>query len=222
MRYNGVITLPNLNPEKYLTKDILSKISLAVKGKEKDLDKQAYLLKDGTLIMIERPIAGMTGDGCTLYNPKDICISDKCKVTIVYTIEEQEKTVSFIAESFADLAAKWDNFKSVKGFPPELIGTIDDISLTDDQKTYIIKLEDVTNELLNLLMETDIELGPDDISNLKLTERYNLINFTLTNLSRNLVQYGIAERIHLPYIRRNEYGESVELREHIDRSTYER
>ena len=72
MRYNGVITLPNLNPEKYLTKDILSKISLAVKGKEKDLDKQAYLLKDGTLIMIERPIAGMTGDGCTLYNPKDI------------------------------------------------------------------------------------------------------------------------------------------------------
>ena len=63
MRYNGVITLPNLNPEKYLTKDILSKISLAVKGKEKDLDKQAYLLKDGTLIMIEKPIAGMTGDG---------------------------------------------------------------------------------------------------------------------------------------------------------------
>ena len=70
-----------------------------------------------------------------------------------------------------------------------MIGTIDDISLTDDQKTYIIKLEDVTNELLNLLMETDIELGPDDISNLKLTERYNLINFALTNLSRNLIQY---------------------------------
>lgn len=222
MRYNGVITLPNLNPEKYLTKDILSKISLAVKGKEKDLDKQAYLLKDGTLIMIERPTASTVVKGSHIENPKDICISDNCKVTIHYVIEDKDKTVSFVVNSFSDLESKWEKFKSVKGFPPELIGSLEDISLTDDQKDYIIKLEDVTNELLNLLMETDIELGPDDISNLKLTERYNLINFTLTNLSRNLVQFGIAKRIHLPYIRRNEFGDSVELREHIDRSTYER
>lgn len=214
--------MPNLNPEKYLTKDIIRKISLALKCKEKDLDKQAYLLIDGTLIMIERPTANTIVKGSYIENPKDICISDNCKVTIHYVIEDKEKTVSFVVNSFSDLESKWENFKSVKGFSHKLIGSLEDISLTDDQKDYIIKLEDVTNELLNLLMETDIELMPDDISNLKLTERYNLINFALTNLSRNLVQYGIAERIHLPYIRRNEYGESVELREHIDRSTYER
>lgn len=222
MLCNGVITLPNLDPEKYLSKDILSKISLAVKGKEKDLDKQAYLLTDGTLIMIEKPVVNTIMAGSHIENPKDICISDNCKVTIHYVIEDKEKTVSFVANSFSDLETKWEKFKSVKGFPSDLIGSLEDISLTDDQKDYIIKLEDVTNALLNLLMETDIELGPDDISNLKLTERYNLINFTLTNLSRNLIQLGIAKRIHLPYIRRNEFGDSVELREHIDSSTYER
>lgn len=217
--------MPELDPDKFLSDKTLSRVTFALRGKEKNLNKQAFLLKDGTVIMIEKPIyKNPYMSSKYIDNPTGINIVGPCKVYISYRREDadEDNEMAFEVKNFQELTTKWAKYKQVSNLPEDLEGTLTDISLTKAQNEYVVKLEDVTNVLLNLLMETDIELGPDDYSNLRLMERYELINFVLANLSKNLVQTGIAKQIHLPHIVRNDDGESVELREHIDKSSFER
>lgn len=217
--------MSELDPDKFLSERTLNRVSLVLRGKVKHLNKQAFLLKDGTVIMIEKPTFNNPYTSAkNINNPKEINIVGPCKVYISYQCENssEEKEVAFEVSSFSDLGSKWEKHKEAMNLPEDLECTLEDISLTRSQNEYVVKLEDVTNVLLNLLMETDIELGPDDYSNMRLMDRYGLINFVLSNLSKNLVQLGIAKQIRLPHIIKNDDGDSVELREHIDKSSFER
>lgn len=216
--------MPELDPDKFLSERTLNKVTFALRGKEKYLNKQAFLLRDGTVIMIEKPIIpnSISSPVKNIDNPKNICINGPCKVYVIYTIDDKDEEIAFEVASFLDLGARWKAYKASKDLPEDLEGILDDISLTKAQNDYIVKLEDATNVMLNLLMGTDIELGPDDFDNMRLMDRYGLINFVLTNLSKNLVQIGIADKIHLPHIIKNDDGDSVELCEYISKSTFER
>lgn len=217
---------PQLNPGEYLSKDAISKISLAVKGRKKDvdLDKQAYLLTDGTLIIIEKqpPNSAISTDEGCVNNYKGIKITNKCKASVSYDLNGESKTVLFKVDSFSDLENKWKRFKEAKGISSDRICNLEDISFTDDQDRHIVKLEDAVNTLLNLLMGTNIELGPDDISDMRLVNRYHLINIILINISKNLIQLGISDKIHLPYIVKNDCGDIVELHEYADENAFRR
>lgn len=210
-----------LKPEKYLSSEAISKISFAISKQEKDLDKQAFLLKDGTVIYIERSPDLVTNSKKTgtISNPNDINIVDKCKATISYIIGTEENDVTFIVNSPKDLESKWLKYKSVKEYPADLIGTLEKISITDEEKAYIVKLEYAMNTVLNLLTEDEVTLGPDDLANLRLTSRYQLINFVITNITENLLKLGIVERIHLPHVQKTENGYTTDIRNHADYSS---
>ena len=214
-----------INPGEYLSDTTIQNIAFATTGEDQDLYKEGYLLKDGTLIIIEKAkdlakyLENNRQVGC-INNYKGIKIKDLCKATISYQIDDVNKEVFFTASTIEELDEKWSKYKRVKGLPENLICNLEEIALTEEQSNFIFKLEHATNEMLNLLMSTDVSLSSNDLYDMRLTERYSLINFVLTNVSKNLIQFGIANKIHLPNVKRDNTGAPVEIRNYVDANTF--
>ena len=221
-----------MKPEKYLSNEALDKISFALSNKEDDVDKYAFMLTDGTSIIIEKmvlPSDGNNREG-TISNPSNINIVDTCSATIIYYTDgpiNEEKTVRFVVESFEDLETQWSGFKSTIGLPEDTMGTLDHISLTKEQKIRNAKLENTVNDLLNMLLDTDVDINIDEDYKMPFEEyatyasRYSLINLVLVNTARNLIKLGIADQVHAPYFTKNEEDEVTEVREYIDENSFD-
>lgn len=221
-----------MKPEKYLSNEALDKISFALSNKEDDVDKYAFMLTDGTSIIIEKmvlPSDGNNREG-TISNPGNINIVDTCNATIIYYTDgpiNEEKTVRFVVESFEDLETQWSGFKSAIGLPEDTIGVLDYISLTNEQKIRNAKLENTVNDLLNMLLDTDVDINIDEDYKMPFEEyatyasRYSLINLVLVNTARNLIKLGIADQVHAPYFTKNEEDEITEVREYIDENSFD-
>lgn len=216
----------NLDPRDWLSDRVINNISFALRDNttDKRKDKQSYFLCDGTLITIERSDRMSMGTSFIndLSNPKNIRVKGKCTITLNFTMPDGRcEDCDFEVNGIADLEKQWNDFKKVNGFDPEMIGTLDRICFTDSQGELIEKLERTTNDLLNLLQDTNIKMEDINIKEMKMMDRHTLINFVITNIARNLVQFGIAKKIHLPYaIRGLEMDEAVEIREYIDENTF--
>ena len=219
-----------MKPENYLSDEALGKISFAMSDKEDDVDKYAFMLTDGTFIMVEKmvlPSDGIDIEG-TISNPSNINIVDTCNATIIYnSSDDEEKTVKFVVKSFEDLETQWSGFKSAIELSEDTIGILDHISLTKDQKIRNAKLENTVNDLLNMFLDTDIDINIDEDYKMPFEEyatyasRYSLINLVLVNTARNLIKLGIADQIHAPYFTKNEEDEITEIREYIDEDSFD-
>lgn len=219
-----------MKPENYLSDEALGKISFAMSDKEDDVDKYAFMLTDGTFIMVEKMVlpSNETNIEGFISNPSNINIVDTCNATIIYnSSDDEEKTVKFVVKSFEDLETQWSGFKSAVGLSEDTIGILDHISLTKDQKIRNAKLENTVNDLLNMFLDTDIDINIDEDYKMPFEEyatyasRYSLINLVLVNTARNLIKLGIADQIHAPYFTKNEEDEITEIREYIDEDSFD-
>ncbi len=219
-----------MKPENYLSDEALGKISFAMSDKEDDVDKYAFMLTDGTFIMVEKMVlpSNETNIEGFISNPSNINIVDTCNATITYnSSDDEEKTVKFVVKSFEDLETQWSGFKSAVGLSEDTIGVLDHISLTKDQKIRNAKLENTVNDLLNMFLDTDIDINIDEDYKMPFEEyatyasRYSLINLVLVNTARNLIKLGIADQIHAPYFTKNEEDEITEIREYIDEDSFD-
>ena len=219
-----------MKPENYLSDEALGKISFAMSDKEDDVDKYAFMLTDGTFIMVEKMVlpSNETNTEGSISNPSNINIVDTCNATIIYnSSDDEEKTVKFVVKSFEDLETQWSGFKSAVGLSEDTIGILDHISLTKDQKIRNAKLENTVNDLLNMFLDTDIDINIDEDYKMPFEEyatyasRYSLINLVLVNTARNLIKLGIADQIHAPYFTKNEEDEITEIREYIDEDSFD-
>ena len=219
-----------MKPENYLSDEALGKISFAMSDKEDDVDKYAFMLTDGTFIMVEKIVlpSNETNIEGFISNPSNINIVDTCNATITYnSSDDEEKTVKFVVKSFEDLETQWSGFKSAVGLSEDTIGVLDHISLTKDQKIRNAKLENTVNDLLNMFLDTDIDINIDEDYKMPFEEyatyasRYSLINLVLVNTARNLIKLGIADQIHAPYFTKNEEDEITEIREYIDEDSFD-
>ena len=219
-----------MKPENYLSDEALGKISFAMSDKEDDVDKYAFMLTDGTFIMVEKMIlpSNETNIEGSISNPSNINIVDTCNATIIYnSSDDEEKTVKFVVKSFEDLETQWSGFKSAIELSEDTIGILDHISLTKDQKIRNAKLENTVNDLLNMFLDTDIDINIDEDYKMPFEEyatyasRYSLINLVLVNTARNLIKLGIADQIHAPYFTKNEEDEITEIREYIDEDSFD-
>lgn len=219
-----------MKPENYLSDEALGKISFAMSDKEDDVDKYAFMLTDGTFIMVEKIVlpSNETNIEGSISNPSNINIVDTCNATITYnSSDDEEKTVKFVVKSFEDLETQWSGFKSAVGLSEDTIGILDHISLTKDQKIRNAKLENTVNDLLNMFLDTDIDINIDEDYKMPFEEyatyasRYSLINLVLVNTARNLIKLGIADQIHAPYFTKNEEDEITEIREYIDEDSFD-
>ena len=219
-----------MKPENYLSDEALGKISFAMSDKEDDVDKYAFMLTDGTFIMVEKMVLPSDGTDIegTISNPSNINIVDTCNATITYnSSDDEEKTVKFVVKSFEDLETQWSGFKSAIELSEDTIGVLDHISLTKDQKIRNAKLENTVNDLLNMFLDTDIDINIDEDYKMPFEEyatyasRYSLINLVLVNTARNLIKLGIADQIHAPYFTKNEEDEITEIREYIDEDSFD-
>lgn len=219
-----------MKPENYLSDEALGKISFAMSDKEDDVDKYAFMLTDGTFIMVEKMVlpSNETNIEGFISNPSNINIVDTCNATIIYNSSDgEEKTVKFVVKSFEDLETQWSGFKSAVGLSEDTIGILDHISLTKDQKIRNAKLENTVNDLLNMFLDTDIDINIDEDYKMPFEEyatyasRYSLINLVLVNTARNLIKLGIADQIHAPYFTKNEEDEITEIREYIDEDSFD-
>ena len=219
-----------MKPENYLSDEALGKISFAMSDKEDDVDKYAFMLTDGTFIMVEKMIlpSNETNIEGSISNPSNINIVDTCNATITYnSSDDEEKTVKFVVKSFEDLETQWSGFKSAIELSEDTIGILDHISLTKDQKIRNAKLENTVNDLLNMFLDTDIDINIDEDYKMPFEEyatyasRYSLINLVLVNTARNLIKLGIADQIHAPYFTKNEEDEITEIREYIDEDSFD-
>lgn len=211
--------MPNINLKDWLSGSVLERVSFATSKKENDRDCQMIMLTDGTLITIDRGSKLVCGNAFVgdLENPHDIRIKDRCKVDITHS---GNKKVSFIVTSALDLEEKWNKFKRTNSIDQSTVGTIAAINFTNDQKDQIDNLMIAGNRLLNLLLDTDISLSSSDLQDMKLSERYYLINYVLTSVSRILVGI-MAPKIHLPFGRKEEgTGALYEIHEYIDEKTF--
>lgn len=219
-----------MKPENYLSDEALGKISFAMSDKEDDVDKYAFMLTDGTFIMVEKMVLPSNENNIegSISNPSNINIVDTCNATITYnSSDDEEKTVKFVVKSFEDLETQWSGFKSAVGLSEDTIGVLDHISLTKDQKIRNAKLENTVNDLLNMFLDTDIDINIDEDYKMPFEEyatyasRYSLINLVLVNTARNLIKLGIADQIHAPYFTKNEEDEITEIREYIDEDSFD-
>lgn len=219
-----------MKPENYLSDEALGKISFAMSDKEDDVDKYAFMLTDGTFIMVEKMVLPSNENNIegSISNPSNINIVDTCNATITYnSSDDEEKTVKFVVKSFEDLETQWSGFKSAVGLSEDTIGILDHISLTKDQKIRNAKLENTVNDLLNMFLDTDIDINIDEDYKMPFEEyatyasRYSLINLVLVNTARNLIKLGIADQIHAPYFTKNEEDEITEIREYIDEDSFD-
>ena len=219
-----------MKPENYLSDEALGKISFAMSDKEDDVDKYAFMLTDGTFIMVEKMVLPSNENNIegSISNPSNINIVDTCNATITYnSSDDEEKTVKFVVKSFEDLETQWSRFKSAVGLSEDTIGILDHISLTKDQKIRNAKLENTVNDLLNMFLDTDIDINIDEDYKMPFEEyatyasRYSLINLVLVNTARNLIKLGIADQIHAPYFTKNEEDEITEIREYIDEDSFD-
>ena len=219
-----------MKPENYLSDEALGKISFAMSDKEDDVDKYAFMLTDGTFIMVEKMVLPSNENNIEgfISNPSNINIVDTCNATITYnSSDDEEKTVKFVVKSFEDLETQWSGFKSAVGLSEDTIGILDHISLTKDQKIRNAKLENTVNDLLNMFLDTDIDINIDEDYKMPFEEyatyasRYSLINLVLVNTARNLIKLGIADQIHAPYFTKNEEDEITEIREYIDEDSFD-
>ena len=219
-----------MKPENYLSDEALGKISFAMSDKEDDVDKYAFMLTDGTFIMVEKMVlpSNETNIEGFISNPSNINIVDTCNATITYnSSDDEDKTVKFVVKSFEDLETQWSGFKSAVGLSEDTIGVLDHISLTKDQKIRNAKLENTVNDLLNMFLDTDIDINIDEDYKMPFEEyatyasRYSLINLVLVNTARNLIKLGIADQIHAPYFTKNEEDEITEIREYIDEDSFD-
>lgn len=219
-----------MKPENYLSDEALGKISFAMSDKEDDVDKYAFMLTDGTFIMVEKMVLPSNENNIegSISNPSNINIVDTCNATITYnSSDDEEKTVKFVVKSFEDLETQWSGFKSAVGLSEDTIGVLDHISLTKDQKIRNAKLENTVNDLLNMFLDTDIDINIDEDYKMPFEEyatyasRYSLINLVLVNTARNLIKLGIADQIHAPYFTKNEEDEIIEIREYIDEDSFD-
>lgn len=219
-----------MKPENYLSDEALGKISFAMSDKEDDVDKYAFMLTDGTFIMVEKMVLPSDGTDIegSISNPSNINIVDTCNATITYnSSDDEEKTVKFVVKSFEDLETQWSGFKSAIELSEDTIGILDHISLTKDQKIRNAKLENTVNDLLNMFLDTDIDINIDEDYKMPFEEyatyasRYSLINLVLVNTARNLIKLGIADQIHAPYFTKNEEDEITEIREYIDEDSFD-
>lgn len=219
-----------MKPENYLSDEALGKISFAMSDKEDDVDKYAFMLTDGTFIMVEKMVLSSDGTDIegTISNPSNINIVDTCNATITYnSSDDEEKTVKFVVKSFEDLETQWSGFKSAIELSEDTIGILDHISLTKDQKIRNAKLENTVNDLLNMFLDTDIDINIDEDYKMPFEEyatyasRYSLINLVLVNTARNLIKLGIADQVHAPYFTKNEEDEITEIREYIDEDSFD-
>ena len=219
-----------MKPENYLSDEALGKISFAMSDKEDDVDKYAFMLTDGTFIMVEKMVlpSNETNIEGSISNPSNINIVDTCNATITYnSSDDEEKTVKFVVKSFEDLETQWSGFKSAIELSEDTIGVLDHISLTKDQKIRNAKLENTVNDLLNMFLDTDIDINIDEDYKMPFEEyatyasRYSLINLVLVNTARNLIKLGIADQIHAPYFTKNEEDEITEIREYIDEDSFD-
>ena len=219
-----------MKPENYLSDEALGKISFAMSDKEDDVDKYAFMLTDGTFIMVEKMVlsSNETNTEGFISNPSNINIVDTCNATITYnSSDDEEKTVKFVVKNFEDLETQWSGFKSAVGLSEDTIGVLDHISLTKDQKIRNAKLENTVNDLLNMFLDTDIDINIDEDYKMPFEEyatyasRYSLINLVLVNTARNLIKLGIADQIHAPYFTKNEEDEITEIREYIDEDSFD-
>lgn len=219
-----------MKPENYLSDEALGKISFAMSDKEDDVDKYAFMLTDGTFIMVEKIVlpSNETNIEGFISNPSNINIVDTCNATIIYnSSDDEDKTVKFVVKSFEDLETQWSGFKSAVGLSEDTIGVLDHISLTKDQKIRNAKLENTVNDLLNMFLDTDIDINIDEDYKMPFEEyatyasRYSLINLVLVNTARNLIKLGIADQIHAPYFTKNEEDEITEIREYIDENSFD-
>lgn len=219
-----------MKPENYLSDEALGKISFAMSDKEDNVDKYAFMLTDGTFIMVEKMVlpSNETNIEGFISNPSNINIVDTCNATITYnSSDDEEKTVKFVVKSFEDLETQWSGFKSAVGLSEDTIGVLDHISLTKDQKIRNAKLENTVNDLLNMFLDTDIDINIDEDYKMPFEEyatyasRYSLINLVLVNTARNLIKLGITDQIHAPYFTKNEEDEITEIREYIDEDSFD-
>lgn len=219
-----------MKPENYLSDEALGKISFAMSDKEDDVDKYAFMLTDGTFIMVEKMVLPSNENNIegSISNPSNINIVDTCNATITYnSSDDEDKTVKFVVKSFEDLETQWSGFKSAVGLSEDTIGILDHISLTKDQKIRNAKLENTVNDLLNMFLDTDIDINIDEDYKMPFEEyatyasRYSLINLVLVNTARNLIKLGIADQIHAPYFTKNEEDEITEIREYIDEDSFD-
>ena len=219
-----------MKPENYLSDEALGKISFAMSDKEDDVDKYAFMLTDGTFIMVEKMVLPSNENNIegSISNPSNINIVDTCNATITYnSSDDEDKTVNFVVKSFEALETQWSGFKSAVGLSEDTIGILDHISLTKDQKIRNAKLENTVNDLLNMFLDTDIDINIDEDYKMPFEEyatyasRYSLINLVLVNTARNLIKLGIADQIHAPYFTKNEEDEITEIREYIDEDSFD-
>lgn len=212
----------NMNPKDYLTDDIIKQISFAMRGKENGVDKQSFMLANGTVITIEKHDKLICGNAFVgdIANPKGFKISSKCIVEMMYPYEDDYRIANIYTESNEGLESSWNAYKEDNGLDKDLVGEILNIKFTPDQQDHILKLEKSTNDLLNLLIDSNIELDKNDHKDMKLAERYSLINFMLTNIARNLVRFGIVDKVHLPFIQKDDDGSLVEIHEYADNKVF--
>ena len=213
----------NINLKEYLTDNIIRQISFAMNSKEDGLEKNSFMLANGTVITIEKHDKLICGNAFVgdIRNPRGFKISGKCLVEMMYDAGDGNIGIANIyTKSNKDLESAWNHYKDNHNIDKDTIGEIVGVKFTREQEKHILKLENAVNDLLNLLTDTNVELNEDDHLDMKFSERYALINFVLTNISRNLVRFGIVDKVHLPFIRKDDDGSFIEIYDYADSKVF--
>lgn len=216
----------NLDPREWLSDEVISNISFALRDTtDKKIDKQSYFLYDGTLITIEKSDRMSIGTSLIndLSNPNSIKVKGKCAIVIEYDDPEtyEKKLHTFEVNGIANLEKQWNAFKKENEIDQDSVGTLYQIQFTKEQGEFISKLENATNDLLNLLQDSNVKMSDINAKDMKSLDRKVLINFVLTSIAKIFVQSGIVNKVHLPYtVKGLESDDPVEIHEYADDSTF--
>ena len=210
------------NPLKYLSSATAREVSMSLGGHDDEVDRHAFILKDGTVITVEKARDTTIRDS-GISNPNNVAIVGPSRVIINYIInpehgpeeDDQYEHVALEAKSMIELEREWIKYRRDRALPDDTRGIISELDYTGDQEVRLTSIQCGINTLLNLMTDTTV---PNDMERIRGGKRYELIKAALTEMMYLLMRTRETDRLHIPCKKINGEGVCVEISEYTTTS----
>jgi len=194
---------------KYLSDAAMNELSLALKSDDDDTKKTAFILKDGTTILVEG-IRNKEEEKYFLANPYEIKVSCRSMIHISYKDNDGSDGSTWIkAKSDQDLRNKWIYFCGEHDLSEEVVGTIDAITYTSEQSIIKTRLLKSLNDFVNTITDTDVDIfkysdmDEGEVPGIAIVDdeikhRYDILYAIIGTITGFMLNTGIAKKLHIP------------------------
>ena len=195
---------------KYLSDAAMDELSLALKSDDDETKKTAFILKDGTTILVES-VRNKEEEKFMLENPYDIKVSCRSMLYITYKDKDGYEGSTWIkAKSPEDLRNKWIAFCKEHDLEESVVGTIEAITYTSEQSIVKNRLLKHLNDFVNTITDTDVDIFKysdyNDGSTIpgiitvddEIKERYDMLYTIIGAVTGLMLNSGMASKLHIP------------------------